>query len=160
MSSQINPFPSDGYQHYYLHDRNSQPLAVVAIGVGTEPGKIVRGISLRSYLDGWDRIQGRKRAVGRCRKAMQKELSSDPILWVRKVGSGKKARFQKVPEAVEAFKALYGTTFRKTLVEVTKDKYVKAVPKAGFNVQPTGKEKQILRNLVKRIAADAEKVEA
>jgi len=136
VSKQV--FPVDCFQHYYLHDDAGQPLAVVAITPGTKPGTIIRGISIRSDLDTWDRVKGRKKAVGRCRKAMATQKCADPINSTRK----------KVLSAVEAFVTLYGGLYAVVTAEVG----YAAVVKSAYNVTPTEKEEKILAMLVKRLA--------
>ena len=140
-AKQKNPFPTDQFQHYYLHDGGGQPLAVVAIGVGTEPGKIVRGISIRSALDNWDKVKGRKKAVGRIRKALAIKVCSDPIGTTRKT----------VPLAIQEFMDLYGKDFHVVTAEIGYN----AVVKSGYNVPPTERETKILAMLVKRLATPA-----
>lgn len=131
-----NPFPlNDGFQHYYLYDKLTQPLAVVAIGPGTEEGKIIRGISVRSHLDRWDRIKGRKLAVGRCRKALAVKQTTDAVTASN--------------PATAVFVDLYGTELAAG---------ADFLAKSCFNVQPTGREVKILECLKKRQEAPAAEV--
>jgi len=140
-----NVFPVDIFQHYYLHDKAGQPLAVVAIGVGSEAGKIVRGISIRSDMDAWDRVKGRKRAVGRCRKALATKKCADPINLARK----------RVVPSIEAFIALYGDEYFVVAAEIGYN----AVVKTGYDVPPTDREEKILAMLVKRLTPKPEPVQ-
>lgn len=139
---QKNPFPQDQYQHYYLHDRNMQPLAVVAIGAGTEPGKIVRGIAIRSDLDPWDKVKGRKKSVGRIRKALAIKASADPVVVVR----------ANMPGAVHEFLNLYSKDYESLWSEDAVLYPARpTVLKTGYNVTPTEREAKILVMLLKRL---------
>jgi len=134
-----NPFPQDGFQHYYLHDDHSQPLAVVAIGPGTVEGTVVRGISIRSELDAWNKVKGRKKAVGRCRKALACRCTSESVAGYR--------------FATDSFLRLYQQDFTVRIMDSVSGTPADRVVKSAFNVKPTEKEAKILECLKKRMVA-------
>ena len=142
-TSQKNPFPPDQFQHYYLHDKKTaQPLAMVAIGAGTEPGKIMRGISIRSATDPWDKVKGRKKAVGRIRKALAIKASEDPVIVLR----------ANMPKAVDVFLKDYSTEYEVMWSnDLTKVPARPTVLKTCYNVTPTEREAKILVMLLKRL---------
>lgn len=74
----LDPFPADGFQHYYLRDDNRHPIGVVAI-TPAEDGRLHRGISILSDDDPWDRELGRKIAVSRCKRAVAKQGTDLPV---------------------------------------------------------------------------------
>ena len=80
MNKKSKSFPEkDGYRHYYLRNMEHQPFGCVAFKAGSQPGTVIRGISLCSEMDQWTRESGRSKAVGRCKKAEATKLNADPI---------------------------------------------------------------------------------
>ena len=73
--------PKDDYMHYYVREEGTnRPIAVVAFReMGTIPGKVVRGISIWSPMDKWNRVKGRAKAVGRCMKAEVVGYHAEPV---------------------------------------------------------------------------------
>jgi len=137
-----SPFKEDGFQHYYLKPfvelvkkRTKEaytvalPIATVAIGPSTEEGKIVRGISICSDKDQWDRREGRKLAVSRCRRALGLKKTTQLV----KDGHDPAPKYLYIH---------YGSDY---------GDYDGAIYKSAYNVEPTEKEARILANMVRKV---------
>ena len=124
------PFKEDGFQHYYLRTKSGQPYGVVVVAPGDTPDTVHRGISLCSSLDVWDRIAGRRKAVGRAKKAMGCKRSADNV---GNVNAG----------VVATFAVAHSENY-------IDEKF--AIYKSGYNVAATEKELVIIENLLKKQA--------
>jgi hypothetical protein len=74
-----NPFEFDGYHYYYLRTPDGDPIGCVAFKVGLSSATVIRGISICSATQRWDRKEARSKARKRCIRAELQKSSGECI---------------------------------------------------------------------------------